>query len=71
MIGGFSRSIFHAQPGQLLASLVIDALFLFLFGPTSGWATAVYIIFLPGFDLVSAVASFWNYVKDYRAGKLN
>lgn len=63
---GLQKSMFHAKPTQLMVSLVIDALFLLLLRPSTPMTIWVYIIFLPGFDLVSAIVSYWNYVQDYR-----
>lgn len=63
---GLQKSMFHAKPTQLMVSLIIDALFLLLLRPSTPMTIWVYIIFLPGFDLVSAIVSYWNYVQDYR-----
>ncbi|MCW0953475.1 hypothetical protein OIT44_05305 [Weissella ceti] len=63
---GLQKSIFHATPRQLMFSLLIDALFLIVLQPSTPLSIFVYIVFLPGFDLVSAVVSYWNYVQDYR-----
>ncbi|AIG66174.1 hypothetical protein ACRHK7_03225 [Weissella tructae] len=60
------QSIFHATPRQLMFSLIVDALFLILLRPSTPLSITVYIIFLPGFDLVSAVVSYWNYVQAYK-----
>jgi len=60
------QTVFHATPRQLMFSLIVDALFLFILQPTTSFAITIYIIFLPGFDLVSAVVSFWNYVQEYK-----
>lgn len=63
---GLKTSMFRATPRQLMISLIIDTLFLMLLRPSTPTTIWVYIIFLPGFDLVSAIGSYWNYVQDYR-----
>ena len=64
MIGAFGKTLFRATPRQLFVQLMIDILWYLIFKPTDSFSVWVYIIILPGFDLISAVGSFWNYVKD-------
>lgn len=64
MIGAFGKTFFRATPRQLFVQLMIDILWYLIFKPTDSFSVWVYIIILPGFDLISVVGSFWNYVKD-------
>lgn len=60
------NSIFHATPRQLLVSLLVDVLFLVILQPSTPISIVTYIIFLPGFDLMSAIVSYWNYIQEYK-----
>lgn len=48
---------------------MIDILWYVIFKPTDTFSLWLYILILPGFDLVSAIGSFWNYVKDNKSEK--
>lgn len=65
MFSVFNRQLFRATPKSLLISFLIDLLWAVVIRPTSAYAIIIYIIFLPGFDLVTGVISFYNYVKEY------
>lgn len=64
MLGAFGKTFFRATPQQLFMQLMIDVIWYLIFKPSDSFSLWVYIIILPGFDLVSAIGSFWNYVKD-------
>ena len=64
MIGAFGKSFFRATPKQLLVQLLIDIVWFIIFRPTDPFSKWVFIAILPGIDLISALGSFWNYVKD-------
>ncbi|MDH5012091.1 hypothetical protein B9D04_01090 [Weissella cibaria] len=66
MIGAFGKSFFRATPRQLLVQLLIDIVWFIIFRPTDPFSKWVFIAILPGIDLISALGSFWNYVKDNR-----
>lgn len=66
MIGAFGKSFFRATPKQLLVQLLIDIVWFIIFRPTDPFSKWVFIAILPGIDLISALGSFWNYVKDNR-----
>lgn len=66
MIGAFGKSFFRATPRQLLMQLLIDIVWFIIFRPTDPFSKWVFIAILPGIDLISALGSFWNYVKDNR-----
>ncbi|MCQ9619008.1 hypothetical protein WDV13_03955 [Weissella cibaria] len=66
MIGAFGTSFFRATPKQLLVQLLIDIVWFIIFRPTDPFSKWVFIAILPGIDLISALGSFWNYVKDNR-----
>lgn len=66
MIGAFGKSFFRATPKQLLVQLLIDVVWFIIFRPTDPFSKWVFIAILPGIDLISALGSFWNYVKDNR-----
>ncbi|MGY4843025.1 hypothetical protein [uncultured Weissella sp.] len=66
MIGAFGKSFFRATPKQLLVQLLIDIVWFIIFRPTDLFSKWVFIAILPGIDLISALGSFWNYVKDNR-----
>lgn len=66
MIGAFGKSFFRATPKQLLVQLLIDIVWFIIFRPTDPFSKWVFIAILPGIDLISALGSFWNYVKDSR-----
>ena len=66
MIGAFGKSFFRATPKQLLVQLLIDIVWFIVFRPTDPFSKWVFIAILPGIDLISALGSFWNYVKDNR-----
>lgn len=66
MIGAFGKSFFRATPKQLLVQLLIDIVWFIIFRPTDPFSNWVFIAILPGIDLISALGSFWNYVKDNR-----
>ncbi|ATF42157.1 hypothetical protein FKV75_09185 [Weissella paramesenteroides] len=69
MIGAFGKTFFRATPQQLFMQLMIDILWYVIFKPTDTFSLWLYILILPGFDLVSAIGSFWNYVKDNKSEK--
>jgi hypothetical protein len=64
MLGAFGKTFFRATPQQLFMQLMIDVIWYLIFKPSDSFSLWVYIIILPGFDLVSAIGIFWNYVKD-------
>jgi len=66
MIGAFGKSFFRATPKQLLVQLLIDIVWFIIFRPTDPFSKWVFIAILPGIDLISALGSFWKYVKDNR-----
>ncbi|HJF37854.1 MAG TPA: hypothetical protein K8V38_03700 [Weissella cibaria] len=66
MIGAFGKSFFRATPKKLLVQLLIDIVWFIIFRPTDPFSKWVFIAILPGIDLISALGSFWNYVKDNR-----
>lgn len=66
MIGAFGKSFFRATPKQLLVQLLIDIVWFIIFRPTDPFSKWIFIAILPGIDLISALGSFWNYVKDNR-----
>ena len=66
MIGAFGKSFFRATPKQLLVQLLINIVWFIIFRPTDPFSKWVFIAILPGIDLISALGSFWNYVKDNR-----
>lgn len=66
MIGAFGKSFFRATPKQLLVQLLIDIVWFIIFRPTDPFSKWVFIAILSGIDLISALGSFWNYVKDNR-----
>ena len=66
MIGAFGKSFFRATPKQLLVQLLIDIVWFIIFRPTDPFSKWAFIAILPGIDLISALGSFWNYVKDNR-----
>lgn len=66
MIGAFGKSFFRATPKQLLVQLLIDIVWFIIFRPTDPFSKWVFIAILPGIDLISALGSFWNYVKGNR-----
>ena len=66
MIGAFGKSFFRATPKQLLVQLLIDIVLFIIFRQTDTFSKWVFIAILPGIDLISALGSFWNYVKDNR-----
>lgn len=66
MIGAFGKSFFRATPKQLLVQLLIDIVWFIIFRPTDPFSKWVFIAIFPGIDLISALGSFWNYVKDNR-----
>ena len=66
MIGAFGKSFFRATPKQLLVQLLIDIVWFIIFRPTDPFSKWVFIAILHGIDLISALGSFWNYVKDNR-----
>lgn len=62
----FKFSFFRAKPQTLFFQMLIDWLWWYVFQPQGAWAVLIFIAFLPGMDLISAVGSFWNYVKANR-----
>lgn len=69
MYNSVRGTFFRATPLQLMYSLITDTLMYLLFitflGPMDNFATWIYLIFLPGFDFLCLIVSFYNYVKDY------
>jgi hypothetical protein len=66
-MSAFRKTQFHATPMNLLFSLVLDLVWLGLFKPQGAVAVAVFIIFLPGWDLVTGTISFINYLRANRS----
>jgi len=64
MFGAFSKSFFRASPKQLAIQMVIDWVWFLLIQPTDPTLKWLFIILLPGIDLISAIGSFRNYLKD-------
>ncbi|TYC49017.1 hypothetical protein ESZ50_07155 [Weissella muntiaci] len=62
----FKYSFFRAKPRLLFIQMLIDWMWWFVFQPQEQWTIIVFIAFLPGIDLVSAIGSFWNYLKDHQ-----
>lgn len=66
MFGAFGKSFFRATPQQLFVQLIIDTVWFLIFRPTGPTMKWIFIAILPAVDLLSAVVSFWNYVKENR-----
>lgn len=64
-----NKTFFHATPGRLMVSLLIDTILLIILRPSTPGMAMAYVICFPGFDLLCAVISYWNYVQDYRKAK--
>mgnify|MGYP000888130865 CR=1 FL=1 len=69
MYNSIRGSFFRATPAQLFYSLVTDTLLYFFFtallGPMGPGSTLIYLIFLPGFDFLCLIISFYHYVTDH------
>jgi uncharacterized membrane protein HdeD (DUF308 family) len=59
----FRNTLTRVSPISLLFSLIVDIGFYLLFKPEGEFQTFIYILFLPGWDLLAGILSFWTYVR--------